>query len=1098
MDLDRHVTKLLQQEIERAWDYARLSDYFKELYRALLFSLPTSLRSAEIAKQIEELNSRSAPVIVALDAIEAREQSLEGLRELNSSLAGAMVKSQYLLLESGDMLQSFRLLSLKAVEAVVTWRQHVFSIQQLVLKSYYISQTSALPFVWENANYLLKMKQDTDWLYTSNLCKYFGFDDAFDPFIQRCSASRQVEGKGGVAIEGNTVVLSVGLHLASRFMDAELILAEETVCDSIKPPNFSLVNSMPPIGSMSAAATPHRNLQESFEKRSAKVQESRRRTFNGHDLRGRIFNELEPKGHILNERRLNKDSYPLSRGIAGEEERRIRNRTAHETEPRGTHGQTTNISGTSERELHGRGLYDSDLRSRGGKLLARSRQGELKPTFESRASSQAELADEDSLYIDGQVEQEHNDLELKAEDISLQSSKGHSVQHSNRTLLEHEPKGLSQTNPEGKTQTGTKKKLKKGKHGTKEPRQAKTVRSFKDRMTGMLCEELYEEMLDTLVDAVVVSAQGAVEDDMISGMINLELLHDGVLAMLYGIAQAAAVEVIAEDVLELILEDNKTADAAVKLAVDEHEQEGKAKAEQLLREMIMQMECDYANALCEAVLETAVQFELYSTAGKELTQYKDEVKEAAAAALQLDYLDLMACLLAQEAADEETTLAQLQEDEKKAADEALQLEILENFLSLIEEDIQDAAEAALSDARAEEEERLTEIRVVSEAAEAIAADVLELAIEGNLEELVNIWVEEECAEAAELQRQAEEVARQAAEIEELAEALLASLVEGEVSAEDIPLLSTTILKSEVKAAAKVLKQEKSKAEADALLNRQLAFDRASEEVASALMEEIFPSSWLISFAEAILVEEQRQEVLRNKFEGKITIEVPDNYMDVAFTPGIHSPNIYSQASLSLYSMSPVTEQDEEVIFSFVYLADTKGSARIGLGNIGEHPAYIYKTVKDYYAQLRDPVLSTVLSYEDLLVAETKLASPCWYWFKVNNRIGGLLLFSLDESETSRRITVMHYSTLYLAHYPACLKYFCDWLWHSDPCEEVRVNLYSGEALTSEVKKAYIQMGFRWKTLQDEAFLSYTMHVMGLERPEGREFADDSFGSAPEL
>jgi hypothetical protein len=251
VELNKNVTALLKKEIEEAWEHCQLPEYFKEMYRALLFSLPLSLSSAEIGRQIQEFNSGSSPVLVALDAVKSREDSLAGLKELDASLGGLQVKSQYLLNECIDLLHEFRLLSLKVLEAVLSWRKQVYVIQQSVLKSYLIGKMSALPFVWEGVNYLLKMKSDGDWLLKANLSKYFGFSqDSSDPFLLKCSQTL----KSGVSEEGR---LPMSRLLMKRIMDAELILAEETVCESIKPPNFTLAVSTPISTSSSLVTTPH-------------------------------------------------------------------------------------------------------------------------------------------------------------------------------------------------------------------------------------------------------------------------------------------------------------------------------------------------------------------------------------------------------------------------------------------------------------------------------------------------------------------------------------------------------------------------------------------------------------------------------------------------------------------------------------------------------------------------------------------------------------------------------------------------------------------------------------------------------------------------
>ena len=47
-----------------------------------------------------------------------------------------------------------------------------------------IKKFKNIPFVWENENYLLKMKADTSrMLYESHFSKYFNFSHKNDPFL---------------------------------------------------------------------------------------------------------------------------------------------------------------------------------------------------------------------------------------------------------------------------------------------------------------------------------------------------------------------------------------------------------------------------------------------------------------------------------------------------------------------------------------------------------------------------------------------------------------------------------------------------------------------------------------------------------------------------------------------------------------------------------------------------------------------------------------------------------------------------------------------------------------------------------------------------
>jgi len=930
VDLDKNVTEMLQQEIERAWDLARLSDHLKELYRALLFSLPPNLCSAEIAKQVQELNSGTAPVILVLKAIDAREHSLKGLKDLNASIAGTQIKSQYLLLECAEMLHAFRLLSLKCLEAVVTWRQHVYSIQQLVLKSYLIGRMSALPFIWENINYLIKMKTDIDWLKTSNLCKYFDFENGFDPFMVRCSATSQLENKNrtGIVLEGNAVLLPMNRQLLKRIMDAEMVLAEETVCDSIKPPNFSLALSAPVSANVSLVTTPHK---------------------------------IEDHGYGSK-----RHSHEHDRLLKTEHEKRPRNYQTNPMTERGSRRQTAI-------ELHKKGR-----------------------------------------------------------------------------------KSISEE---------------------KTPR----VRDFRDRMMELLAEEIYEDILEVLTEAVVNSAIMDKENDRCAEDYRAAMLEDTLFQMVKFIADLGAKEVIAEDLLRPIIEDWAFLREVVTQQVNDYESEVKQEEELKLKKLIHRMEQDYAKNLCGAVVETTVQYEVASIVAEEIAKYKAEINERAMSSILAGMLEGLVISSCKELARDEIRLAKKLKSEEAAVNDAVSSILLGEVLGSIEVDLTGIAEEILSLMKEEEDQRQQQARILPDVINEVFKGLVDSVVsEIDIDDLARILLQD--------------LKAQDIEFNELSAAVYDTLVDELANLELLTGTAETSVASMIKKADKQLAKEK--AELERSLQSRRTIEGTAEAVLKSLIEEFVKLPWVDKVAEVQLNEERRLAEIRVTYaDNVISMEVPDDYVQIAFTPGIHSPNIYSLSSLSLFSLSnAASDLEEEVHVSFVYLADTKGKARLGLGNISYDAAYIYKIVKDYYEQLRDPILPTVLSYDDLLTAEARLQLPCWYWFTVNGRVGGLLLFSLDMTGDSRKVEVLHFSTIYLTHYSACLKYFCDWLWHSDPCEEIRVDLYSGESLPSEVKKAYVGLDFKWKTETDETFPNYLLHVMGLERPSGVKFGDDSFTS----
>ena len=102
-----------------------------------------------------------------------------------------------LLEECINILYSLRMLSLNVVKCIILWRkQLIFNFMltqtnqaQAQLGNIQMAQRNTMrkfkciPFVWEQQNYLLKMKTDTQFLITSPFSKYFNFSAKSDPFL---------------------------------------------------------------------------------------------------------------------------------------------------------------------------------------------------------------------------------------------------------------------------------------------------------------------------------------------------------------------------------------------------------------------------------------------------------------------------------------------------------------------------------------------------------------------------------------------------------------------------------------------------------------------------------------------------------------------------------------------------------------------------------------------------------------------------------------------------------------------------------------------------------------------------------------------------
>ena len=98
-----------------------------------------------------------------------------------------------------------------------------------------------IPFVWEQQNYLLKMKSDTQFLISSPFSKYFNFSAKSDPFLVFPSTKQSHLLTGGQPralrrlLERNSNKLLIPLANAHMKLirQSEVYLMEEAVTEQI-------------------------------------------------------------------------------------------------------------------------------------------------------------------------------------------------------------------------------------------------------------------------------------------------------------------------------------------------------------------------------------------------------------------------------------------------------------------------------------------------------------------------------------------------------------------------------------------------------------------------------------------------------------------------------------------------------------------------------------------------------------------------------------------------------------------------------------------------------------------------------------------------
>ncbi|CAI2383051.1 unnamed protein product [Moneuplotes crassus] len=174
------MVKNLEEELAKSWIDHNIPQYHTEVFHKYCKLLPMDSAAAMMAKEIDDLKKGKAPIQKVSIAIIARENCLEEIEEFRDP--GIEVLESYIA-RCTHKLHSLRMLSLNAVECIVIWReQMLFAYNQCnpINKN---NPSPGIAFLWDDLNYLVKMKSDTDFLNEHILSRYFNFSEKNDPFL---------------------------------------------------------------------------------------------------------------------------------------------------------------------------------------------------------------------------------------------------------------------------------------------------------------------------------------------------------------------------------------------------------------------------------------------------------------------------------------------------------------------------------------------------------------------------------------------------------------------------------------------------------------------------------------------------------------------------------------------------------------------------------------------------------------------------------------------------------------------------------------------------------------------------------------------------
>lgn len=217
----------LKARLEAEWDKQSIPIYFRETFRTTVYSLSRHKAVAIISRELEELKRKKSTIQAAIDAVNAREESLKNVKEMLEyfSKSSGWEKDEALCGEVIELLSAYRILTLNAVESIIKWKEQL--VYALILNKHdSIGKHKTLVFEWGGENYIHKMRADLNFLFSSDFKKIFYFENEKDPlliFPSKPSERKPVKANDQVKILNIPAMLQKRVKLAHNYiMDEDI------------------------------------------------------------------------------------------------------------------------------------------------------------------------------------------------------------------------------------------------------------------------------------------------------------------------------------------------------------------------------------------------------------------------------------------------------------------------------------------------------------------------------------------------------------------------------------------------------------------------------------------------------------------------------------------------------------------------------------------------------------------------------------------------------------------------------------------------------------------------------------------------------------
>jgi len=168
------------------WDDLGVTESFKNNFLALSSELSNTDFKEFLDYEINQLTKLASNLSKLSKEVEAREKTLELITQFCENLKTKEVTAK-LITDIVHVLKNLRVLSINIINYYGKIRDQS---SYFILGGKYKLENLNKSFNF-NVNYLMKLKNDTDFLRHSNLKNYFNFSDNSDPFLLELAKNKE-------------------------------------------------------------------------------------------------------------------------------------------------------------------------------------------------------------------------------------------------------------------------------------------------------------------------------------------------------------------------------------------------------------------------------------------------------------------------------------------------------------------------------------------------------------------------------------------------------------------------------------------------------------------------------------------------------------------------------------------------------------------------------------------------------------------------------------------------------------------------------------------------------------------------------------------